>query len=403
MALNISSISTLISEFRLLTAKDSISPDSVGYLLQQIVNLVDTLSQTSSGSSSGGSSGGATIDSEELANLQASISQLQTSVGNLNSAVKSLQDETKYLSSDNDKEVLEFAGLLTGDINVTLNSATSSGTVKFSTTKNTFVYMVAGIPIKYMGGWDGANDYGSPSSDGVVPISGKLYLDTSTGILYRWNGKALISVSEYDDSSLAEQLDSLSSQLKALEAKVATYHSVYDGPDSGDNTEREQVRFMWYEPNDYDQGELTFTDELPEQADNYIVFWYPTHNRFYAWWSRESVPEDDDGVTPFINVGIAANWPTSSDYYADGSDTPRTDVYFVCEDEEGVDQLYYYSEQYGTLRPAGRRNEGVSDYETPTLEKVYVKTDEEGKPYIDLSEALAMLTSEEVKAILANS
>lgn len=41
MAIDISSISNLIREFRLLQARDSVSPDNLGYLLDKVIELLD--------------------------------------------------------------------------------------------------------------------------------------------------------------------------------------------------------------------------------------------------------------------------------------------------------------------------------------------------------------------------
>lgn len=71
--------------------------------------------------------------------------------------------------------VFELAGAVSGD-------------VLFCSATGTFVCRSNG---KFYSVWSGADRYGEGTANGVVPVSGRIYIDAVASMSYRWNGEAL--------------------------------------------------------------------------------------------------------------------------------------------------------------------------------------------------------------------
>lgn len=96
-------------------------------------------------------------------------------------------------------DVIEFAGMITDSITVTQQSASSDVTVLYSSEKKTFVGKASNGT--YYANWVGAGNVGQHGANGVVPDTGKIYVDTTTNKTYRYGG---------DVSGLVEISSSLS-------------------------------------------------------------------------------------------------------------------------------------------------------------------------------------------------
>ncbi len=120
--------------------------------------------------------------------------------------VAPLDDEGKvaegYLADEWTGEVLEFAGTVSGVSAVGAGVTDTSGAAVYDTTAKIFVYALQGAgatglaTVKYYGYWPGADKYGKFADGGMsAPYRGKLYVDTTTEKVYRWNGTELVEVS----------------------------------------------------------------------------------------------------------------------------------------------------------------------------------------------------------------
>lgn len=114
-------------------------------------------------------------------------------------------------------DVLEFAMAMEG---ITSQLQPSEHTVDdegceviYDKTNNVFVLSVAGTgeddesqEPTYYNDWSGSENYGTAGTKGVIPASGKVYMDIEKNITYRWSGIRLIAIGSdlglgYTDSS----------------------------------------------------------------------------------------------------------------------------------------------------------------------------------------------------------
>ena len=69
--------------------------------------------------------------------------------------------------------------------------------VIYNRAKNKFVLAVASdedSTTTYYADWSDADNYGTASKDGRTPASGKVYIDSSDNITYRWSGTKLAPI-----------------------------------------------------------------------------------------------------------------------------------------------------------------------------------------------------------------
>ena len=106
---------------------------------------------------------------------------------------------SEYLPSYVD-DVLEYNGNVSGvTITIVIPSTVVLVSVHFDTTKKTFVAKDASA--KYYISWPeksgipAAENFGTPSGNGVTPTVGKIYVDTTTNKTYRWSGSGLAEIS----------------------------------------------------------------------------------------------------------------------------------------------------------------------------------------------------------------
>ena len=121
------------------------------------------------------------------------------------------------------RDVLEFSGFVTAT--VTLMGAGANMPIYFNTKTNTFV---AKSGPYYCGTWVGAENWGEELSNGISPVTGKIYVNG--GNMYRWDGKALtlLNPSLTVDTSLSNtSVNPVQNKViyNALADKSATSHT----------------------------------------------------------------------------------------------------------------------------------------------------------------------------------
>lgn len=121
------------------------------------------------------------------------------------------------------RDVLEFSGFVTAT--VTLMGTDANMPIYFNTKTNTFV---AKSGPYYCGTWVGAENWGEELSNGISPVTGKIYVNG--GNMYRWDGKALtlLNPSLTVDTSLSNtSVNPVQNKViyNALADKSATSHT----------------------------------------------------------------------------------------------------------------------------------------------------------------------------------
>lgn len=129
--------------------------------------------------------------------LSKKINELETKITNLENNTVSLGEDGKVKSSQLPSyldDVVEFSRIIpTGEI--TPSSYTGVGDVVYISSINQFAITPAPTvqgSEKYYNNWHGRDNY---SDEDFVPLAGKIFVDSSTDKLYRWNGSTLIEVS----------------------------------------------------------------------------------------------------------------------------------------------------------------------------------------------------------------
>lgn len=132
--------------------------------------------------------------------LSTKINQLETNITNLENNTVSLGEDGKVKSSQLPSyldDVVEFSSIVE-TANVLQASHVGEGTVVYVSSANQFALLVdtpssSGLNTsKYYNNWEGRDNY---ADDSFVPLAGKIFVDSSTDKLYRWNGSTLIEVS----------------------------------------------------------------------------------------------------------------------------------------------------------------------------------------------------------------
>lgn len=134
--------------------------------------------------------------------LSKKINELETKITNLENNTVSLGEDGKIQSSQLPSyldDVVEFAEIVE-TANVLQNSYTGAGTVVYVSSINQFALRTltdsSSDPsvntAKYYNNWNGRDNY---EDDTFVPLAGKIFVDSSTDKLYRWNGSTLVEVS----------------------------------------------------------------------------------------------------------------------------------------------------------------------------------------------------------------
>lgn len=132
--------------------------------------------------------------------LSKKINELETKITNLENNTVSLGEDGKVKSSQLPSyldDVVEFSSIVE-TANVLQASHVGEGTVVYVSSANQFALLVdtpssSGLSTsKYYNDWEGRDNY---ADDSFVPLAGKIFVDSSTDKLYRWNGSTLIEVS----------------------------------------------------------------------------------------------------------------------------------------------------------------------------------------------------------------
>lgn len=103
-------------------------------------------------------------------------------------------------------DVLEFEGTTTLAISNTSGVSYNADEIKvlFNTISKTFIAQSKERTDYFLPAWEAGDKgnastaYGTASDAGVVPSSGKLYMDTTNNKMYRWTGSALVDVSSQE-------------------------------------------------------------------------------------------------------------------------------------------------------------------------------------------------------------
>lgn len=125
------------------------------------------------------------------------IGALGKQINELKSTAVTLGDDGKVKASQLPSyvdDVVEFSRIIpTGEI--TPSSYTGDGVVVYISSINQFAITptatVQGSE-KYYNNWHGRDNY---SDEDFVPLTGKMFVNSSTDKIYRWNGSALVEVS----------------------------------------------------------------------------------------------------------------------------------------------------------------------------------------------------------------
>lgn len=125
------------------------------------------------------------------------IGALSKQINELKNTTVTLGDDGKVKASQLPSyvdDVVEFSRIIpTGEI--TPSSYTGDGVVVYISSINQFAITptatVQGSE-KYYNNWHGRDNY---SDEDFVPLAGKMFVDSSTDKIYRWNGSALVEVS----------------------------------------------------------------------------------------------------------------------------------------------------------------------------------------------------------------
>lgn len=138
--------------------------------------------------------------SDDLQTLISNLEDTYNSIGDPDSIAR--LDENNYLAEsqlprEKTDDVLEFDGF--GAFSAVINMSINDGGVYFSKLLNVFAATNTKIPTEFtsfVNDWPEAEWFGTrkaPSS-GITPFEGKIYIDKSTNIPYRWDGTALVAI-----------------------------------------------------------------------------------------------------------------------------------------------------------------------------------------------------------------
>lgn len=241
--------------------------------------------------------------------VNAELTTIKDSKGKAN-GIAPLDEEGKVSSAHLPSyvdDVIEFDSCLdslTAQQQATDKSSKDEHTkVVYNRAKNKFVLAVASdedSTTTYYGDWSGADNYGTASKDGRTPASGKVYIDSSDNITYRWSGTKLAPIGSdlalgYTSSTAFPGYDGkqLQDDMTDVKKRVSTLES------SNSNTATQinargviNVNKLLGQEN----GDMTFSvalskiDELPNKADYQIagiVLTFNTPNN--GWQSKQWV------------------------------------------------------------------------------------------------------------------
>lgn len=129
--------------------------------------------------------------------LSKKVNELETKITNLENNTVTLGEDGKVKSSQLPSyldDVVEFNGIIE-TAEITPSSYVGAGTVVYISSINQFA--ITPTPVvqgseKYYNNWHGRDNY---SDEDFVPLVGKIFVDSSTNKLYRWNGTTLVEVS----------------------------------------------------------------------------------------------------------------------------------------------------------------------------------------------------------------
>nr|DAI06152.1 MAG TPA: hypothetical protein [Crassvirales sp.] len=131
--------------------------------------------------------------------LSKKVNELETKITNLENNTVSLGEDGKIKSSQLPSyldDVVEFAEIKeTVEIQTMSLGTEQPGKVVYVSSVNQFAFSPLSLGednAKYYNNWIGRDNY---ADDKFVPLVGKIFVDSSTDKLYRWNGSTLVEVS----------------------------------------------------------------------------------------------------------------------------------------------------------------------------------------------------------------
>ncbi|MBR6746522.1 MAG: hypothetical protein IKL83_04005 [Muribaculaceae bacterium] len=216
--MNATDITNLISALRAETEKQSISPESVGYLLQTLLDFLTNIDETLQTSLTGLS----IIHNTDKVALTEAITTLETKVSNINKALSNKKTELEKCIG-----VLAFDGYVDTQEDA---EGEDIGTVWYSTGQSCFVVVEdTGISNSCVHN-DSAKDWSQPRMD---------CLFSSTGQLLVFDGEDLVNwepeLMRDDITDLGDALSEIDKTLTALQESVTTMSEAYDGLDTSIN------------------------------------------------------------------------------------------------------------------------------------------------------------------------
>ncbi len=390
MAINTQDVTNIITDFRNIVAKDAISPETVGYIMQRIADLVATAEEDG------------TYDT-----LRPIIDQLQAEVNQTVSSVQTIQqylEENFVQDANKGQQAIEIAqaATATADIanqkavqakaaadaaqatadinkanitaltnskgkesglapldengriaeqylpafvddslefngvvgNVSMNQAPSDKrstdegcSVMFSSALNTLILNYNGM---YYYEWADSRFFGRQTSYGVVPVAGKIYIDTTMDKSYRWNGSTMKLIgsglvlgttegSAYSGSAgaaLEMEQTALSARIGGISSKVGDVnggvweHSDSEVQDVGPNT-----LHVWNDP--MESISVSLTDGNASVVNEYMFQFTPQSDEFTFTVTNKTIrwveiPEWTAGSTYAVSIlnglALVAEW-----------------------------------------------------------------------------------------------
>ena len=191
---------TQIAQFRTISQKNAISPDTVGFLLQQILAQMESLDQSRFPEIDA-----ALVDinsdinainksmkslSDAVSSLSSQMSSMRADFKDLDSSLKSRVEEIEYLALSGSVALFDEVYSDKALLEVAAGRVSPVGRIVYARNVGKFVAVpirrTPGSPV-YYNDWDGSEIFGSFSVDGVSPVKGRLYIDVSDGKMYVCN------------------------------------------------------------------------------------------------------------------------------------------------------------------------------------------------------------------------
>jgi hypothetical protein len=256
-------LAKLISDLRAEIAENTVSPESVGYLIQSVLDIVPDLDPDALLSDI---SAAKTTASDALTKADTAVSTAESALAK--SSLCLVTSFTSISAIAADKIINKTYTPIQGE----------SSTFVFSSKTNTFVLMVSTSPTAsvYYADWDSSLLFGEATATGVTPISGKMYMCTSTMELLIGTVDGLTRPTP----KLGNTADSAYSGEKgnALENKLSICSHIYN---LNDLVQEPALSDAWYDLEDIFRAHL---DGYISAGD--MVCWADNNGSWQLWQYR---------------------------------------------------------------------------------------------------------------------